>query len=190
MPTPIPTATPAHYDRRTVLYHWLSAVLVLALWVAGQTIDLLSPWHAAHHRAQPAHHLWCRAAGAGGAAAGLAPARWRQAAAVPGLAGRIAPLYHKGLYLLLIAVLALGVACVWIRGDNIFNLFTVPSIAPDNKALRHDAVELHGLLANILLFAAGAHALAALWHQFVLKDGLLARMRAPRAWVFFAKRHT
>jgi cytochrome b561 len=37
-------------------------------------------------------------------------------------------------------------------------------------------VELHGLVANILLVVAGAHAAAALWHQWVLKDGPLRRM--------------
>ncbi len=179
--TPMPTAMPQHYDRRTVLYHWLSALLVLGLWVVGQTIDWF-PRGSPRITVRSLHITF------GVVLAVLLALRlaWRRRggaklAAVPGLAGRIAPLYHKGLYLLLVAVVVLGAACVWIRGDNIFYLFTVPSIAPHNKALRHDAVELHGLLANILLFAAGAHALAALWHQFVLKDGLLARMRAPRA---------
>lgn len=167
----------AQYDSRTVLYHWLSAVLVLALWVAGQTIDFF-PRGTPRITARSLHITF------GVMLLVLVALRlaWRvrggvRLPPVAGLAGRVAPVYHKALYLLLIAVLVLGVACVWIRGDNIFNLFTVPSIAPDNKALRHDAVELHGLLANILLGAAGLHALAALWHQFVLKDSLLTRMR-------------
>ena len=27
------------YDRRTIVYHWASAALVLGLWIAGQCID-------------------------------------------------------------------------------------------------------------------------------------------------------
>jgi cytochrome b561 len=42
--------------------------------------------------------------------------------------------------------------------------------------LSHDAVELHGLLANALLILAAAHAAMALWHQLVRKDTVLRRM--------------
>ncbi|HEY1090070.1 MAG TPA: cytochrome b/b6 domain-containing protein [Burkholderiaceae bacterium] len=42
--------------------------------------------------------------------------------------------------------------------------------------MRHDAVEWHALAANSLLIVAGLHAAAALWHQFVRKDGVLRRM--------------
>ncbi len=181
-PNPAAAALPpVHYDRRTILYHWLTAALVLALWTAGECIDFF-PRGTPRITARSLHITF------GVVLLLLVGVRlaWRvrggaRLPQVAGLAGRIAPVIHHALYALLIAVLVLGVACVWIRGDNLFNLFTVPSIAPDNKALRHDAVELHGLLANILLFTALAHALAALWHQFVVKDNLLARMRAPRA---------
>lgn len=39
------------------------------------------------------------------------------------------------------------------------------------------AAMLHGLIWNLLLLLIAAHVGAALWHQFVLKDNLLARMR-------------
>ena len=32
-------ATLVAYDRRTIVLHWLTATLVLALWIVGQTID-------------------------------------------------------------------------------------------------------------------------------------------------------
>ena len=40
--------------------------------------------------------------------------------------------------------------------------------------------EPHALLANVLMVLAGAHALMALYHQYVLKDDLLGRMTRPR----------
>jgi cytochrome b561 len=49
-----------------------------------------------------------------------------------------------------------------------------------NRAVFHPTEDWHGYLAYALFGLAGAHALIALWHQFVLRDGLLARMW-PRA---------
>ena len=39
--------------------------------------------------------------------------------------------------------------------------------------------DLHAVLANALLVVAGGHALVAIYHQFVIRDGLLARMTRP-----------
>jgi cytochrome b561 len=79
------------------------------------------------------------------------------------------------------ATLCLGIFCTWARGDSIFGLFRIPAFDPGNRELRHDAVEWHELAANTLLAVAALHALAALWHQFVRRDGLIDRMRfAPR----------
>ena len=39
-----------------------------------------------------------------------------------------------------------------------------------------DVGEVHGLAANVLMVAVLGHALMALYHQYVLKDGLLRRM--------------
>ena len=31
--------SPAHYDRKTVTYHWLSAALIFGMWLVGQSFD-------------------------------------------------------------------------------------------------------------------------------------------------------
>jgi cytochrome b561 len=36
--------------------------------------------------------------------------------------------------------------------------------------------EAHEVLANLMLAAIAAHVLAALWHQFVLRDRAISRM--------------
>ena len=74
------------------------------------------------------------------------------------------------------SVVTLGIAAVWIRGDNIFNLFTIPAFDPSNKQLREDVVDLHGLFANALLILEGLHALIAIWHHKVIKDDVLSRI--------------
>lgn len=66
---------------------------------------------------------------------------------------------HKALYLLLLLVPTLGVI-TWFIGVEA-------------------TADLHGLLANALMLAAAGHALIAIWHQFVRKDGLLMRMVKP-----------
>ena len=83
---------------------------------------------------------------------------------------------HHLLYLLLAGAVLAGLAAVWIRGDTLFNLFTVPAFDPGNKALREQAGELHELLANSLLVLAALHGAAAVWHHLHLKDGVLRRM--------------
>lgn len=166
----------ATYDRRTILLHWASAILVVLMWVAGQTIDFF-PKGVPRVGARSIHIC-----------VGLVLAvvlalrigwRIRGGAKLPARSGLdevAARTVHTLLYLLLAAVVIIGIACVWIRGDTLFNLFTVPAFRPGDTALRRNAVDLHGLLANCLLALATLHAIAALWHQFVRKDGLLRRM--------------
>ncbi|MBI3728668.1 MAG: cytochrome b [Burkholderiales bacterium] len=169
------------YDRRTILFHWLSAFLVTGLWVVGQTIDFF-PKGTPRMTVRSLHIsfgillgvvlilrlIWRRTSGT------------RLPAADPGMLGKLAVGIHHLLYLLMVAIVIIGVAAVWIRGDNLFNLYTVPAFDPANKELRHNVVELHGLLANILLALAAFHAAAALWHGLVKKDGVLRRMLPAR----------
>lgn len=164
------------YDRSTIVLHWASAILVVLMWLAGQTIDLF-PKGAPRIGARSLHIC------AGVVLALILVVRigWRirggaRLPSQPGFDAVAARTVHGLLYLLLAAVVIAGFACVWIRGDTIFGLFTVPAFRPGDTALRHNAVDLHGLLANCLLALAGVHALAALWHQFVRKDQLLRRM--------------
>lgn len=165
------------YDRRTILLHWLSAALVAALWTVGQCIDFF-PKGAPRITVRSLH-----------ISAGLLLATvlvlrllWRARGGVKlppadtGPGGKLAVGVHHLLYLLLAGAVAVGVAAVWMRGDNLFNLYTVSAFATDNKNLRHDAVELHELFANALLVLAGLHAAAAVWHHRWLKDGVLRRM--------------
>jgi cytochrome b561 len=165
-----------HYDKRTIAWHWITALLVLGLWVLGQTIDFF-PRGTPRVGARGLHICF-------GVVLGVVLVlrlAWRRNGGVklppaPGLAGRAAVGMHYLLYILLVGMVLFGLATEWVRGDNLFNLFTVPSLTPGNKVLAHDMVELHGLGANILLVLAGLHAAAAIWHHVGMKDGVLRRM--------------
>ncbi len=164
------------YDSRTIFLHWATAALVLTLWISGQCIDFF-PKGTWRITARSLHISV-------GLALGIVLVTrlaWRagsgsQLPAPAGAVGVIGRIMHLLLYLVLVGIVVIGVACVWIRGDNLFNLFTVPAFDPTNKPLRHDVVALHGLVANILLAGAALHAVAAWWHHFVRKDGVLKRM--------------
>jgi cytochrome b561 len=86
----------------------------------------------------------------------------------------------KGVHYLLyglpgVMVLA-GVALAWVRGDSLFNVFSIPSFAPGDKALAEQVGDFHETVGWVILAVAGVHAGAALAHRFWLRDGVLGRM--------------
>jgi len=172
-----PDTSADRYDRTTMWLHWLSAALVLALWCLGETIDWF-PRGDSRIYARSAHIVF-------GAALALilcwrivwrATRGQRLPSAELGRLHALSTVLHFTLYALLIATVALGLGNAWMRGDNIFNWFTLPAFDPANRDLRHRIGDLHALLANWLLILASLHALAGLWHFFVAKDRVLARM--------------
>lgn len=64
------------------------------------------------------------------------------------------------------------------------NGFSVPFLGqelmvgwnPVDKALHEVLESVHGVLTKLLMVVFVAHLLAALWHQFIKRDGVLARM--------------
>ncbi len=57
-----------------------------------------------------------------------------------------------------------------------FDLFDIPAILPESEGLRGLAVELHYYLSYGAAILVAIHALAALKHQFIDKDGTLSKM--------------
>jgi cytochrome b561 len=168
------------YDRRSIALHWLTAALVIALWAIGQTID----WFPREARVPPRSvHIVLGITLAVVVALRL---RWRLRGgtrlppAGAGWLGTAAALTHKLLYVLLVVTLLLGITNVWIRGDTLFHLFTVPAFDPGNRSLRKMVEGWHELAANTLLIVALLHAAAGLVHHLVLKDKVLQRMLPRR----------
>ena len=82
------------------------------------------------------------------------------------------------LYLLLIAVPLTAITGAWLEGHPL-TLLGGLKIAPLLN-VSHDLglqiAEIHTWLGDVILWLAGFHALAALYHHFVLRDGVLASM--------------
>ena len=170
----LPTVT--RYDPRTIRLHWLTAALVLLLWCLGETID----WFARgtpRVGARSVHNT----VGVLLALVLLARLGWRAADGErlppePGWAGRLSTGMHVALYVAVGVTVLAGFASVWVRGDTLFNWFTVPAFDPGNKALKEGVEEVHEVSANLTLILAALHAAAALVHHFVWKDDVLRRM--------------
>lgn len=82
------------------------------------------------------------------------------------------------LYLLLLAVPATAILGTWLEGDAL-NLVAGLHIAPllsASKDFGEEILDLHKLLADGIVWLAGLHAVAAIYHQYVLKDRVLLTM--------------
>ncbi len=172
-----PVTDAAQYDRRTIWLHWLTAVLVVGQWIGAHTIDWF-PRGPLRVDARSTHILF------GLVLLGIYAIRviWRATdgrrlpAADRGVLHAIAKGTHWTLYGLIAVTLVLGVFNVWVRGDSIYNAFTIPAYDPADKALRATIQDWHATAANLILILAGLHAAAGLIHRYVWKDGVLARM--------------
>lgn len=175
-----PSGEPASYDRLTILLHWTTAVLVVALYGLAKIWSVLERGTALRHALQSLHvslglvltavlvtrMLWR-----------VGPGRKLQRANA-GLPGLAATAVHYALYLMLACEVVLGWCFRWAQGEplSLFGLFVIPSpiaFAPDRE---HTIAFLHDWTATAILIVAGSHALAALFHHYVLRDGVLIRM--------------
>ena len=171
------SADAMRYDRTTIFFHWAIALLVIIQWLGAQTIDWF-PAGSLRVDARSAHITL------GLLLAALLVARilWRRTrgrrlpSADEGVLKVAAKGTHWGLYALLVAMVLVGMLLAWTRGDNIFNLFSIPAYDSTNRALPHQVQEIHATIGWLILTLAGLHASAALVHRYLWHDGLLGRM--------------
>ena len=85
---------------------------------------------------------------------------------------------QAALYFLLLAVPLTAVFGIWLSGDSLDLLVNTTIVAPfptiENAGER--LLDLHPILADLLVWLAGAHATAALFHHYILKDTVLKSM--------------
>jgi cytochrome b561 len=170
------------YDRAAMRFHWSMAVLVVIVGVLGLLHD---SWPKGTQSLWINIHALC-----GLALWALLMARfwWRTRHPPPPLppeAGELARLLarpvHLSMYALLFVIPVLGIVTfIWHGRVFDFGLFKVDFGVPKNRAIFHPTEDIHGYLAYALFTVAGLHGLAALWHQFVRRDGVLSRMWPAR----------
>ena len=167
-------SSPQRYGRMPVAIHWLSALAVVIMLATGLTMDSLG-------EADPGGILVVHVlVGATLALLTILRIVWwlaidRQPEAPAGLGPVHAwttRIVHLGLYLSLVVTLASGIATVILTG-------AAPAIFSGGQLPNFEAVPpffAHATVSRVLLILAIGHIAAALWHQFIRRDRLLARM--------------
>lgn len=152
------------YSTVQIGLHWLVAVLILVNWFVAEGMEEVFDGSLEDPTVAGGWHVWIGLAVLALVVLRVVVRLVTGAPAAGGVAGtlaqRLAGLGHMVLYVLMIGV-PLGGAIVW---------FGKVEALGDG----------HALAANIMMVIAGAHSLVALFHQYVIKDGLLLRMMRPR----------
>lgn len=96
------------------------------------------------------------------------PPRWQKVAS---------KITHGLLYLMFLVLPSLGLASLY-YGQVTWSFFgiTLPVATVANKNTQHSLKEWHELIANAGYFLIGLHALAALFHHYIVRDNTLVRM--------------
>lgn len=152
------------YSRLQIALHWSVALLVAYNYIfgeaAGEAFDQIIEGEGGAAPGTPLH-IWVGLAVLALVVLRLV-VRFAQGApsAEAGLQGQLASWGHRLLYVLMLAV-PVGGAVAWF-------------------SLNEEVGDIHGAAANALMILAGLHAVVALGHHFVLKDGILMRMLRAR----------
>ncbi|SSW63907.1 Cytochrome b561 [Achromobacter veterisilvae] len=174
----------AHYDRATIVFHWLTALLVVGLFALAEAWGFLPRGTPTRRLLQSLHISF----GLLFAAVFVLRAAWRLSAGrrlPPATTGwfRIASTGAHGLlYALMAAQIVLGFLFRWAQGEPFafFGLFDVPTLIAIDRERRHFIGGLHNTVAWTIVILALLHALAGLFHHYFLRDGVLRRMLSSR----------
>lgn len=159
-------ARPA-YSRLQIALHWLVAILITAAWLThegmGRALETRIETGASGFEGNTPH-VWL---GIAVFVAVLIRIVVRRVQGAPGPLPGATPLMdkaatwgHRLLYLLMVLTPALG-ALAW-------------------NAHSEAVGEVHETVGSALVLVALGHALVALWHQYVKKDGSLTRITRPQ----------
>ncbi|HXZ50005.1 MAG TPA: cytochrome b/b6 domain-containing protein [Usitatibacter sp.] len=177
---------PERYGVLAQVLHWTTAVLVVVAFSYGPGGSEQRVYSAAKDFDRQLHETL------GFAILALSVARvlWRLVDVRPGPPSvpRSMELAAKAvqalLYALLFALPLTSVAGAWLEGHPLTLLAGVridPWIGPSHD-LGHALATVHGWLGDAILWLAGFHAAAAIYHHAVLRDGVLLSM-LPAGWL-------
>jgi len=173
------TQSRSHHDALTQALHWISLLAVVSAIATGwimedlpkgpaklQVVNLHASFGVLIMTLTLVRLLWRNAAPA---VAPLERPWWLYVAAKA---------MQVALYALLVAIPLSGLLMMAAkgRGFDVFGLFTIAPLMQLDRGLAHSLEEIHEVMANLMIGLVGLHTLAALLHQFVLKDGVLLRM--------------
>jgi cytochrome b561 len=171
-------ASRSRYDIVSVVLHWLIALLVLLQFALAELWGFAArPTRHAMENLHVSFGILLTAVIVARIAWRLTPGH-RVPPIVSGRTEMLARAMHYLLYVLLVAQAALGFVTRWSEGEPLafFGLVVPAPFAPMARATHHLFMDLHDWLGWAIVVLAAGHAAAALYHHFVLRDGVLVRM--------------
>lgn len=168
-------STSKRYGMVAITIHWLTAIMIVALIALG--LNAAEAETDALKRTLLVPHI---ALGLITLALTLFRIFWwavadkkpDEPANIPPLQLRIATIVHVLAYGFIIALAATGIATNIVGG-------VIPALASGMPIPNLDGVaplDLHGALARLFMVLLAIHIVAALYHHFIRRDGLLGRM--------------
>jgi cytochrome b561 len=172
------TAAPK-YDLLARLMHWLIVVLLIAQYAIAWTMPDI------HRGTQPVGLIqWHLQFGTAIIAVMIVRLVWRLLRREPDVVDgtaftrQAARFTHGILYLLLIVQPLMGWANASSRDWTVtlFGVIPLPPLSAAGSRLGHAMGDIHQIFAWGMLGLVGVHVAAALYHHFMLRDGVLRRM--------------
>jgi cytochrome b561 len=175
------------YGRVAQAFHWVTAILVVAAYLYGPGGSEQRVYSAARDFDRQLHETL----GMCVFAIVVMRVLWRTVdlhpdlPQVPRWMRFAAKAVHYALYLLLFSLPVTAITGAWLEGHPLTLLagVEIPPLLPLSHDLGATIATVHPWLGDTILWIVGLHALAALYHHIVLKDGVLASM-LPRGFPF------
>ena len=173
-------STSTRYGAVAQTFHWLTAVLVGAAYLLGEG----GPESRVYSAERASTLTWHETLGMLVIAVVVLRLAWRfidrqpDEQPMPAWMQLGSRLVHWLLYALLAAVPLTAIFGAWLAGHPVFFL-GIGEIGPFSE-LAHDLgrslAEVHTTLGNVIIWVAGLHAAAAIYHHFILRDRVLKTM--------------
>jgi cytochrome b561 len=173
-------SAPQYWSSIQILIHWLTLLLIIGLAAVGLTMGDLpnGPTKIQIYGLHKSFGLTVIALTVLRLIIRLAVKSPAAIASIPSWQRGIAHFVHALIYILLLVIPFSG----WLYNSasgfplKWFGLFSVPKLSSYNADLKSLAGDIHELSFYLLALLVIAHASAALWHHYSLKDRTLQRM--------------
>ena len=173
-------STRLRYGAVAQIFHWMTAVLVLAAFVYGPGGSEQRVYSLAKDFDRQLHETL----GLSVFALVLIRLAWRAFDAAPEdppmppwmrLSSKAV---HAALYILLFAVPLTAITGAWLEGHplTLFGNVRIGPLFAEAHDLGSVIASIHTWLGDAILWVAGAHAVAALYHHFIRRDDVLRSM--------------
>ena len=173
------------YDRAQRFFHWAMAAIILCAIALGLWASFLTPGTGFRRGLLEVH----KSLGLTAAVLILPRIIYRLIASAPladesagWLSHTAAQAAHLCLYALMIVMPVSGYVSSAAGGYSLpwFGLFQFPRLLDKVPAVSRTGGMLHDWGAWVLYAVVATHLLAVIWHRFVRRDGVLARMLSPK----------